>query len=120
MVTVLIDEAYAFDMLSILQVKLNESIDDQKRNSIQENYEILSNDLINQMGKDKFLAVIESSLYSELVAKNKQIFDLVDITKLMSGPPHDLWRENYNRYLTKQALQKEFFNNEILETKLDE
>lgn len=120
MVTVLIDEAYAFDMLSILQVKLNESIDEEKRISIRKNYEILSNDLINQMGIEKFNSVVESNLYFELVAKNKEIFDLVDITKMIIGPPHDLWQENYNRYLAKQALQKEFFDNEILEKKLDE
>jgi len=40
MVTVTIDEAYAFDMLSILQVKLNEFIDENKRKSIEENYRI--------------------------------------------------------------------------------
>jgi hypothetical protein len=120
MVTVTIDEAYAFDMLSILQVKLNESIDENKRKSIEENYRILSNDLQKQIGTDKFQSVIKSYLYSELVIKNKEIFDLVDITKTIDGPPHDLWKENYNRYLAKQALQKEFFENEILETKLDE
>ena len=120
MVTVTIDEAYAFDMLSILQVKLNESIDETKRISIEQNYRILSNDLQKQIGADKFQSVIKSHLYNELIIKNKEIFDLVDITKLMVGPPQDLWKENYNRYLAKQALQKEFFENEILETKLDE
>ena len=49
MVTVTIDEAYAFDMLSILQVKLNESIDENKRKSIEENYRILSKDLQKQI-----------------------------------------------------------------------
>lgn len=110
MINLLVDECYAFDYLSILQVKRNL---DQNNNSEQwkQCYEYLK----SQLGDDKFTDVIQSLEYGNLYKSNLLTFDAVD--KARSGKDikaKEVDDLNMERYYAKVALQNKFFPNEKL------
>jgi hypothetical protein len=116
MLQISLDEAYVFDLLSIYQVKINNAVDD-KLQQLNSTYDLLSNEIINQIGHDLFNKIICSKQYIELVNINQIVFDLVDranetqLSKLTADA-------NYQRYIKKIELQNEFFKNMITEIKL--
>lgn len=113
MIKVTVDEAAAFDMLSILEIK------GYKSDPSLQQYEKALDDLINQLGYFKVLDVIRSNEYKELVKANRQVFDYVDV--MSSGDcicglvVHEA---NMQRYALKKQLQAKFFNKELNEEKI--
>lgn len=112
MINLLVDECYAFDYLSILQVKRNL---DQSKNSEQwkQCYEYLK----SQLGDEKFTEIIQSLEYNNLYKSNLLTFDAVE--KARSGgqiTAKEVDDCNMNRFNCKTKLQQRFFP----ETKLVE
>jgi len=116
MIKVSLDEAYVFDLLSIYAVKIDNSEGDKKRQS-EKNYNLLSNEIIESIGIDKFTDIILSDEYKNLVDANQIVFDLVDRAKenKLAKATADA---NYERYLKKIELQQKFFETKITEIKI--
>ena len=116
MIKVSLDEAYVFDLLSIYAVKIDNSEGDKKRQS-EKNYNLLSNEIIESIGIDKFTDIILSDEYKNLVHANQIVFDLVDRAKenKLAKATADA---NYERYLKKVELQQKFFETKITEIKI--
>lgn len=107
MIDIRVDEAYAFDYLSILQIKNNK-----------DNFNNCRDYITDQVGKNNYDEIVRSDEYQSLVDANQEVFDLVEkIRKGETVTGLELDNANMARYYTKQALQKKFFNNELTETK---
>jgi hypothetical protein len=117
MIKISLDESYVFDLLSIYDVKIDCSNENDKRDKLIQSYINLQNEIIESIGKKLFDSIISSNEYIELKNSNKLVFDLVEraneteLSKLTADA-------NYKRYLNKIALQKQYFNNELTEVKL--
>ncbi len=112
MINLLVDEAYAFDYLSILDIKKQKS---------PVNHKAWSNcyiSLQNQFETEKWLSMIYSQEYKNMIEANSLTFDAVDKAKsdLVSAKYVD--HCNYQRYLAKKSFQKKFFDTELNENKI--
>ena len=102
MITLLVDEAYAFDYLSILEVKKQKSS--------------LSNDawrkcyihLQNQFDPEKWLSMIYSVEYKNMIKANELTFDAVDKAKNNEVTAQHVDYCNYQRHTAKQNFQNKF------------
>jgi hypothetical protein len=116
MIKISLDEGYVFDMLAILDVKKT-SFTGDKLNFVIESYNKMSSEIIEQISEHKYIEIIESKEYKDLFTANKSVFDLVDKTKIEGGLAKLVDDANFDRYLKKQALQSQFFMNEMKEVK---
>jgi len=117
MLKISLDEGYVFDILSISQVKIIKSSNENKQKLVY-NYQELSKEIINQIGLDLYSDIVASKEYQELRDANEKTFDLVDQVKNDKGLAKLVDDSNYNRYQKKTALQNKFFNNEVKEVKI--
>lgn len=78
MIKISLDEAYVFDLLSINQVKITKSIDEVTLKKTRESYAKLRNEIVVQIGVNKFESIIKSQEYLSLVDANEKVFDLVE------------------------------------------
>jgi len=117
MIKISLDESYVFDLLSIYEVKLNNSSDLEKKTKLQQSYDALSEEIVDDIGVDLFTAIINSVEYIELRKSNELVFELVDRAgeTELSKTTADA---NYTRYLNKVSLQHKFFQNTLTEVKL--
>lgn len=100
----MVDEAYAFDYLSILEIKQTLYPSDTKTTAYLECKNYLQNQLNN------FLEIYSSDEYKNLSLINKQTFILID--QLRSGEKisaKSIDDANMERYHKKQNLQNKFF-----------
>lgn len=116
MIKISLDEAYVFDLLSIYQVKSDKSDIDKKRKLLVILTE-LSQEIISQVGYQKYSTIVNSDEYIDLIKLNREIFDLVDRAS-ESEISKETADKNLERYYTKIKLQNKFFESEITETKL--
>lgn len=115
MIEILVDEAYAYDMLSILEIKLSKKHDDDNFN----NFIRLNNRLANHSGSHK--KILDSQEYSELYQTNLALFNYIDKIKTNPCIEDGVWVDNmnYQRFVYKKQLQEKFFpSNKITEQKL--
>jgi hypothetical protein len=117
MLKISLDEGYVFDILSISQVKIIKSSNENKQKLVH-NYQELSKEIINQIGLDLYSDIVASKEYQELRDANEKTFDLVDQVKNDKGLAKLVDDSNYSRYQKKVALQNKFFNNEVKEVKI--
>lgn len=109
MVKINVDEAYAFDYLSILFLKRDRS---------DESFEAWSNcqeDLMLQI--PNFSEIIHSEEYQNLLAANQITFVAVEQARYGDISAKDVDNANMLRHQRKKELQKKFFNNELKEYK---
>ena len=124
MIKVTIDEASAFDMLSILDIKLmgEYKIDNAKKKKLNENYELLKGEIIEQIGEDKFNQILDSEEYRFLLASNNVVFQMIDKVKESKAREAQTSKVvqsmNDDRFRCKGNLQNAFFNNKLIEQKL--
>ena len=112
MINILVDEAYAFDYLSILEVKKQKSS--------------ISNDawancyihLQNQFDNEKWLYIINSKEYENMIKANELTFDAVDKAKNNEVTAQYVDNCNYQRHAAKQNFQKKFFISDLSELKI--
>jgi len=118
MIKVSLDEAYIFDLLSILDLKKDKSKNIESYNTHIENYHNLYLEILNQIGIEKLTEILNSEEYKELKETNIKVFDLVDIGLKDDGLAGKTAKENYQRFILKNKLQKKFFKNNLKETKI--
>lgn len=112
MINLLVDEAYAFDYLSILEVKKQKSS--------------ISNDawakcyayLQNQFDNEKWLHMIHSKEYENMIKANELTFIAVDRAKNNEVTAQHVDYCNYQRHTAKQNFQKKFFTSDLSELKI--
>ena len=112
MINLLVDEAYAFDYLSILEVKKQKSS--------------ISNDawakcyayLQNQFDNEKWLHMMHSKEYENMIKANQLTFIAVDKAKNNEVTAQHVDYCNYQRHAAKQNFQKKFFTCDLSELKI--
>lgn len=114
MICLRVDESYAFDYLSILELKYRM---DKENSQKKLNYTACYDYLKTQLG-DLFLLITGSEEYKECLKANMMTFQAVDKAKTDEVPASHVDRCNFQRHSAKQALQKKFFNNDLTELKI--
>ena len=115
MITISLDEGYIFDILSVYEIKLTKN---PNHTILLENIKRLQEEIISQIGDEKFKEIKKSNEYKELLEANLVTFELVDLAKESEGLAKQVDASNYERYLRKSNLQKKFFNNSMIEVKI--
>jgi hypothetical protein len=110
MIYLLVDECYAFDYLSILEIK--KQFSEQHENA----WRNCCSNLITQLPVD-FDKIINSQEYKQLVESNKKTFDAVEKARYGHITAKEVDDCNMDRYHKKIALQSKFFGNMIVEKK---
>lgn len=111
MINLNVDEAYAFDYLSILEIK---------KEKYSNNTQWLDCWLYlqNQFESEKWLSMIHSEEYKNMIKANLLTFDAVDKAKNNEVTAQHVDYCNYQRHAAKQNFQKKFFNNNLSELKI--
>lgn len=113
MINLLVDEAYAFDYLSILEVKKDLTNDNQKEEAFTLCKTFLSDQLEN------FDTVYSSKEYKNLYDINKKTFDLVDLARNNGEvTAKQVDDANMERFYRKRDLQAKFFSTALVESKI--
>jgi len=124
MIKVTIDEASAFDMLSILEIKLigEWRMNAEKKKKLNENYELLKGEIIESIGEQKYNEILDSEEYRFLLASNNVVFQMIDKVKESKAREAQTAKVvqsmNDDRFRLKSKLQIQFFNNKLIEQKL--
>lgn len=109
MIKISVDEGYAYDMLSIQQVKNEKAFFKKNRDSIFQ----LAHDIVLSTDLDNHINILGSDEYQDLIDTNRRLFELID--ELNKHPADcscygcQVNRLNYVRFLCKRALQDKFF-----------
>lgn len=109
MIYMIVDEAYAFDFLSILDVRVDEIRTSECSNAFLGCYETLKAQI------DSIERILSSKEYSELKEANRAVFHLVDKAKRDEVKASDVDRGNYERCKKRKALQERFFGGRTTE-----
>ena len=112
MIKITVDEAYAFDYYSILELKKENGSD------IDQIIDLIKSDIINSIGEVKFNLIINSEEYLNLYLSNKNTFDAVDKAKTDQVLASHVDKCNYLRMINKKQLQNKFFLSDLSEIKL--
>jgi hypothetical protein len=118
MVKISVDEAYAFDILSIFEVKTLKC--SEKKQSISKHaYELLKNELVDEIGRSKVEKILESEEYMKLINANEIVFNLIDEIRVEknNSVANKIDDSNMERFSCKKKLQDKFFNGKLLEIK---
>lgn len=113
MINLSVDEAYAFDYLSILDIKKNNSeIDFQ-------NFSKVYQSIKSQTDQKIFEEVISSDIYQLMIKANKKIYDLIDEIRIKNVQMDAKIVDDANnqRFFLKKKLQEKFFVSELTEKK---
>lgn len=116
MLKINLDEAYVFDMLSVFDVKIK-NLDGEKLAKTIEKYSDMREEVIEQIGEDKYSEITSSLEYQKMVYANQRVFELIDESKNDIGLAKITDDANYERHVAKMALQKRFFDTELTEVK---
>jgi hypothetical protein len=111
MINICVDEAYAFDFLSVLEIKKNRS------EQAMINWHNCFNYLKAQLPNDLFVLIINSNEYRDMVAVNQKTFDAVEKARYGQITAKEVDDANMERHYAKIALQNKFFSNKITEYK---
>lgn len=114
MLNILVDESYAFDFISILDVKIKRS-PEVKESKYQR--DIIVSSLKTQLDQHLVDEILKSDEYEDCIRANDKMFDLVDRAKRDEVTAQDVDRGNYERCEAKKKLQMKFFNTESTEMK---
>ena len=111
MINLLVDEAYAFDYLSILHVKKN--INEKAESSWKECFDCIK----NQIGESMMQEIVNSKEYYGMIKANQITFDAVEKARYGEITAKEVDKANMLRYERKCELQKKFFNSNMKEIK---
>ncbi|MEI6388150.1 MAG: hypothetical protein WCQ50_16100 [Spirochaetota bacterium] len=112
MLTIKVDEAFAFDMLAILELKKHRSDIDEG------NYDTLLSNICKQVGVTLAGNILISEAYDNLLKANREVFNYIE--QICAGDQLDaitVHNGNMKRYYCKQRLQTEFFGEDLNERK---
>jgi hypothetical protein len=116
MIKISLDEAYVFDMLSVFDVKIKK-LTGEKLLITLEKFLDMSQEIVDQIGVDKYNEIKLSSEYKRMIDANTNVFDLIDQSKNDNGLAKVTDDANYERHLAKLSLQEKFFENKLTEVK---
>jgi len=116
MLRISLDEAYVFDMLTVFDVKIKK-LNGQKLAKTLDKFSDLIEEVIEQIGKDKYNQIISSDEYQNMIKANQKIFELIDQSKFDNGLAKITDDANYDRHIAKMLLQNKFFENDLTEVK---
>lgn len=108
MLTLIVDEAYAFDYLAILRIKVSPLAID------------IATHLESQLGAELFNRIMDSAEFRDVYAANLRVFDAVDRARYGATnaiTANELDSVNMGRHHAKRALQQAFFDNDLTEKK---
>jgi len=111
MINLNVDEAYAFDYLSILEIK-------KEKSSNNTQWLDCWLYLQNQFESEKWLSMIHSEEYKNMIKANLLTFDAVDKAKNNEVTAQHVDYCNYQRHIAKQNFQKKFFTSDLSELKI--
>ena len=111
MINLNVDEAYAFDYLSILEIKKEKSSNNKQW------LDCLLH-LQNQFEPEKWLSIIHSEEYKSMIKANLLTFNAVDKAKNNEVTAQHVDYCNYQRHTAKQNFQKKFFMSDLSELKI--
>lgn len=119
MVEIHVDEAYAFDILSIYDVKIHNCTDPHNVDISKDAYKKLYVDLAKSIGTARMIDIIRSSEYSRLRDANEKTFYLVDKIRVSDEVSigKDIDNTNMERFFCKKKLQDKFFDGKLIEVK---
>jgi hypothetical protein len=112
MINLKVDEAYAFDYLSILDIK--KSLNKDCHNAWQKCFDYIQ----EQIDENRMNEIIQSDEYKNMVDTNKLTFDAVEKARYGKGiTAKEVDDINMVRHKRKLELQKKFFDNILTEYK---
>jgi hypothetical protein len=111
MINLKVDEAYAFDYLSILDIKK------QMNKDCYNNWQICYTYIESQLNKDQMLEITNSEEYKNMIQTNKITFDAVEKARYGNITAKEVDEANMLRHKRKLELQAKFFNNNLIEYK---
>lgn len=112
MLNIKVDEGYAYDFLSILDLKRNKNLKNSK-----ENFDLCNNFLKDQVGDKLHTEILNSIEYKNLLKANQDTFDAVEMARYGSISAKEVDNLNMKRYYLKVDLQNKFFSGKIMEQK---
>lgn len=112
-----LDAGYIFDMLAIINVKINKCVGDKREKSIL-TFKQFSEEIQSQIGKVEFDRIISSEEYKALYEINLKTFLLVDKANNDNGLAGEVANANIERFHCKNKLQLKFFNETTSEIKV--
>lgn len=113
MIELPVDEAYAFDYLSILDVK-------QDLLGRDVGFTKCARAIEHQLGTEMFVTIKRSQEYHDLYRANVDVFLMIEALKADENhtlSAKDIDDANHERYLRKKSLQERFFKTQLTETK---
>jgi hypothetical protein len=107
MISIIVDEGYAYDYLAILAVKGNKPYHDTTYEHIE-----------SQIGRELHKKITESREFHDLYDANVQTFNAVELARYWEISAKEVDSCNMTRYNCKVALQNKFFpDKKVVETK---
>ena len=103
MLNILVDEAYAFDYLAILEIKKDLS------QSAYKSWIMCKEHISKQLDITTWESIILSKEYRNLIDINKEVFVAVDAARYGNISAKEVDTKNMQRYYAKKALQEKFF-----------
>ncbi len=116
MIKISIDEASAFDILSVQEIKISKLEDCLNKEYLLKNIQILKREISEQIGEDKFYQVYKSEEYFSLLDLNSNIFDLISLEE--NTKKSKVQEKNHRRYLQKKKIQELYFRSKLSEQKI--
>jgi hypothetical protein len=116
MIKIEVDEGYAFDYLSIQEVKMTKNNDSDIHLG---NYLHCSHHLTQQCGEELFEKIITSKYYQDLLDVNEKLFNYVVLARKNECTAKEVDDTNNERYHAKIALRENFFpdNGDVIHEK---
>ena len=116
MIKISIQECQVFDMLSIIEIKIENarvSGNREKLLELSESKRLLIKEITGEIGGNKFMQAYYSPQYSEIYKSNQETFDLIDRAKNDNGLAKITDEANYKRHGVKKKFQEVIFGNKI-------
>lgn len=104
MININVSESFAFDFLSIYEVKKDKNLSKLSA----QNFTDCRNFIITQLG-ELYWNIFDSEEYKELYESNKRLFELVELAKDDKVKASEVDRGVIDRWNKKKALQDKFF-----------
>ena len=102
MLSLIVDEGYAYDYLAILKIKKSD------------NFNECSNHIESQIGKDKHEHILQSNEFKSLLNINQKTFDAVEKARYGYISAKEVDSCNMERYKCKVNLHNKFFSESVI------
>ncbi len=103
MISLLVDEAHAFDFLTILMVKGSDDLERHK-------------DYV-RMQVPQVDTIVTSEEFNRLLRANQEVYEMVELASQDKCRAIEVVRLNQERFNAKKELQRVFFGNNLTEVK---